>query len=603
MLLAAVVALCALTVPMLGGRLMRLTELRFRHVGLLVAALGIQVVIISVAPQATAGLGAPLHLLTYALAAWFLVANRHVPGLLVIGVGGAVNFLAIAANGGVMPASRSALATAGLPVSTGEWENSAAMADARLGFLGDVFAVPGSLPLANVFSVGDILIVVGAGYLLHRVAGSRVVPSGERDPGLLRQSPDFRRLWAAHAVSCMGDWVYAVAVFATLGQRDASPGVIAALLAVQLAPAALTGLLGGPLVDRLSRKSVMIAADVLRALAVGSLLLAGEPSVAHLYAVAAMLGVFGALFQPSLQASLPNVLPEERLVAGNAYLNANFNLAVTLGPVLGGLLASQLGGAPAFALNAASFAVSAVLVARVGLARAPADSSAEAPVRSLVEGLAYSIATPVVRGILIVTGLVMLAVAVRSPLEPIFIIKTLEQSPEALGLVGAAWGLGMLLASPMARSATGRMSRERILAVGLAGIGGCVIWGGLSTELWMILLLWLAAGFGNGLVTICYESLLQERTPDRLRGRVIAASEAVLDAGMVAGLLATSWLATMLGIRASYVLSGALFVAIAAVAVATIKPDRSSRPAAERVSALGHLGAGGATVSPAPPPG
>ncbi len=304
MLLAAVVALCALTVPLFGGRLLELTELRFRQVRVLFAALGIQVVIISVAPEAAAEVGAPLHLLTYGLAGWFVVVNRRVPGVVLIGLGGAANFLAIAANGGVMPASPSALATAGLAVDTGEFENSTAVANAKLAFLGDVFAVPSSLPLANVFSVGDVLIAVGACYLLHRAAGSRLVPGGEGGSGVLGY-PVFRRLWAAHGISCLGDWVYGIAVFASLAERDADPEVFAALLILQLAPAALFGLLGGPLVDRLSRKRLMVAADVIRGLGVGSLVVAGEPSVTHLYGVAATLGLFGALFHRAFRRPCP----------------------------------------------------------------------------------------------------------------------------------------------------------------------------------------------------------------------------------------------------------------------------------------------------------
>jgi hypothetical protein len=114
---------------------------------------------------------------SYLVGALFLVANRRVPGMPLVAVGGALNLLAICVNGGVMPASPAALAGAGLPPGEPGFQNSAAVADPRLAFLGDVFYVPASWPLSNVFSVGDVLIALGVAWALHRVSGSRLVPS------------------------------------------------------------------------------------------------------------------------------------------------------------------------------------------------------------------------------------------------------------------------------------------------------------------------------------------------------------------------------------------------------------------------------------------
>jgi hypothetical protein len=112
----------------------------------------------------------------------FLMANRGMPGLWLVGVGTAMNLTAILANGGVMPATRAALRAAGrLPVS-GHFENSTVLADPNLAFLGDVFAWPAPLPLANVFSAGDVCVVLGAVMILHQICGSRLAPE------VLRQS-------------------------------------------------------------------------------------------------------------------------------------------------------------------------------------------------------------------------------------------------------------------------------------------------------------------------------------------------------------------------------------------------------------------------------
>ena len=190
MLLAVAIAAAAATVPVAGGRLGRLAELRLRRTWLVAAAVALQVAISPLGAAIVPAEAAPvLHVASYVLLGAFVVANRRVPGLALIGLGGAANFAAIAANGGVMPASRSALAAAGLlgPGAThdegGRFLNSAPVPDARLPFLGDVLAVPASWPLSTVFSAGDVLIVVGAAVLLHRVCGSRLAPGARRAAG------------------------------------------------------------------------------------------------------------------------------------------------------------------------------------------------------------------------------------------------------------------------------------------------------------------------------------------------------------------------------------------------------------------------------------
>ena len=167
MLLFAAILILIAPVPLLGGRLGALAELRLRGLWLVWTALGVQLVIFAPGGPAWPA----LHLASYALAAGFVWCNRGLPFVWLMALGGALNLTAIVANGGTMPASPTAIATAGL-TGTGP-ANSAVVADPRLAFLGDVFAVPAGWPLHNVFSVGDILLVAGAVLLVHRTAGSR----------------------------------------------------------------------------------------------------------------------------------------------------------------------------------------------------------------------------------------------------------------------------------------------------------------------------------------------------------------------------------------------------------------------------------------------
>ena len=164
------------SVPLARGRLMALADLPLRRPSLAVGAILIQIVVISVIPTLGHTLSVALHMSSYALLGAFAWSNRMIVGVPIIALGGLLNFTAIAANGGVMPAHPDAIASLARQVPEGEFANSAVLDDARLQFLGDVFATPTWLPLHNVFSVGDAVLLIGVFVLVHVACGSKIVP-------------------------------------------------------------------------------------------------------------------------------------------------------------------------------------------------------------------------------------------------------------------------------------------------------------------------------------------------------------------------------------------------------------------------------------------
>jgi hypothetical protein len=177
MLMLAVTLLGIGAVPLAGGRLAALGEVRLRRAWLIPVALAIQVYITTIAPNGSRGVHVAAHLGSYVLAGAFVVANRDLPFSWLVALGGALNLLVITANGGVMPADADALQRAGWPSVSDQFENSIALAHPRLLFLGDVFAVPSWVPFANVFSIGDVLLVLGGIAVVHRLCGSRLTGS------------------------------------------------------------------------------------------------------------------------------------------------------------------------------------------------------------------------------------------------------------------------------------------------------------------------------------------------------------------------------------------------------------------------------------------
>ena len=181
MIIVAAFLLVVLSVPLCGGSFRSLATLRTRRAWSVVAAMGIQIAIINLfSSDVPASVAGALHLASYGLALVFLHANRRVAGMWLIVLGGGMNLAAIAANDGIMPASAGALEAAGRSHDKGEFQNSTTVDDAKLAFLGDTFAWPEPMPLANVFSLGDLLLILGAGVTMHTAAQSRLTREAHR---------------------------------------------------------------------------------------------------------------------------------------------------------------------------------------------------------------------------------------------------------------------------------------------------------------------------------------------------------------------------------------------------------------------------------------
>jgi uncharacterized protein DUF5317 len=147
---------------LLGGRLERLSQIGFEWAGLALAGLAIQVALFSTtfADSFPPGVGAAIYVASTGMVLVAVWRNLAVPGLAIVAIGAISNLAAVVANVGVMPTTPEALATAGLSTEEG-FSNSAVVADPALAPLTDIFAIPAGLPLANVFSIGDVLIAIG----------------------------------------------------------------------------------------------------------------------------------------------------------------------------------------------------------------------------------------------------------------------------------------------------------------------------------------------------------------------------------------------------------------------------------------------------------
>lgn len=251
---------------------------------------------------------------------------------------------------------------------------------------------------------------------------------------------DFRRLLSGLVVSGTGDWFYNVALLVYLLDRTGSPGWVAAVSAAKLLPFLLLSAIGGALADRMDRRRVMIASDLLRAAAMGALALtvALDGPLLLVTAIVMASSAAGTPYYPAVGALTPALVPEDDLAAANALTGVVDNLTITLGPALGSILLVLGSPELAIGLNAFTFLLSAFFVLRIAT---PTPPDAEAEAETLRARLAAGLSA--VRGSpdLVLLAVVSLGFTVTFGME-VVLFPLIAQDLLDLGADGVGWLLG-----------------------------------------------------------------------------------------------------------------------------------------------------------------
>lgn len=581
MFLLPCIALGLLFALVLGGRPSRLAAVRFRLAPLVVVALGVQVVLFSRLGDALPdGAVAPVHVGTYGLLLVFAAANVRIRPLALVFAGLLLNTTVIAANGGAMPASRAALEAFGI---RGDYANVTSERH-RLDFLGDVFVVPTQLPLANVFSIGDILIGLGAIAFIVLVStqdGGAPSLSVRRLLKPFRVRP-YRLLTAGKLVSHAGDWLTLAALIGWVYQETGSTAETSLLLLVRLVPPIVGGGVASVVVDRLPKDRILAGVELTRGAALAVALVAVQSgSTAGVLAALAASGVLAALSNACVPALLPALLPAEDLPAANAGVGIAKDVAMAVGAAGAGVALSTVGVTAALAVDLGTFALAFVLFTFLRVEPgAPRSREAREP-----GGLRYLVARPPLLLLVLSFAAATLATGLANATFP-SLFAGLGFGAAGYGFAIAALAVGLAAGQAIVGFARVGATAGRWIAAGLLALTALFAALALGTHAPTALVILVAIGIVDGTTDVLYDTVVQRRAdPDRL-GAVFGSSTAIITTTMLAGVAVAPLAGELVSPAGAIGASAACFVVAAALALAAI-PDRSraGNEAARRVRA------------------
>ena len=376
------------------------------------------------------------------------------------------------------------------------------------------------------------------------------------------RSPSYSPLWLAQLLSSFGDTLHYVAVVVLVYQISGQGMAVAALVAAEVVPVLLLGPLAGVVIDRYSRKGVLIGADLFRAALVASLI--WPQGLWHVYLVAAGLVVGSTFFTPTMQAVIPVLTSEDERLAANSVNWSTGRLVQIVGATVAGGLVGVIGTAPAFAVNAATFLASAALIVRLrvpphgGQLARDATRGLAGYVRDAHAGLAYALLDRFVSRLLLVQALAALAVGATSAMLVVLAEVHLGLTPAGfaslIGAIGVGALLGPLIPNLLARDY--RDARWLFVPYIVRGAGDVAL--AIFTPLPVALAILFVYGLSTSAGIVVFNSAIQDAVPEHVRGRVYTLLDVTWNAMRLLSLLVGGLAVGSVGVQPLYWAGGAL---------------------------------------------
>lgn len=397
-------------------------------------------------------------------------------------------------------------------------------------------------------------------------------------------SPRYFPLWIGQLVSSFGDTLHYVALVVLVFQLSGQGIAVAGLVAVEIVPVLLLGPVAGVVIDRFSRKGILIASDLVRAAL--ALSLVWPQGVWHAYVVALGLSAAGVFFNPTVSAVVPVLTtPEQRLAANSVSWSTGRLVQILAASVAGGVIAT-VGTAPAFALNAATFVASAAAItalripphagqlaagAKRGLGSFFADARA---------GLGYARRDVFVSRLLAVQSLASFAVGATGALLVVLSERHLRQPPSGFAWLIAAIGAGALVGPliPNTFARDYRNARWLFVPYLIRGAGDILI--AVVTPLPAALAILFVYGLNTSTGMVVFSTTIQGAIPEAMRGRVFTLLDVDWSAMRLLSLALGAVAVDRVGIEPVFWAGGALLAAAGALGLALLGSFRFAEPPA-----------------------
>jgi MFS family permease len=375
---------------------------------------------------------------------------------------------------------------------------------------------------------------------------------------LLRHERVARAYYAVLAQSALGNGAGYIALLVVAYDRFNSAWAISLILLADLLPAMLLGPVFGAAADRWSRRRCLIVADIARAIAFVGIVFVD--SFAATFVLAILAGAGTALFTPAALAAIPSLVQPKRLPAATALYGAITDLGFIAGPGLAAVLLLAGGPETILVVNAVTFAVSGIVLARLRFGAAPVSDDVEGTrtglFREAREGLRALAGMAGVRAVVVASGTMLLFAGLFNVAELPFAKEELDAGEAGFAVLAAVYGLGFVVGSLSGARGGSQAALKRRFLGGLGLVGAGFLACGLAPGFGVALGAFALAGLGNGLILVYERLLIQTSVPDHVMARVFGAKDGLTAWAFAVAFVAAGGLIEALGVRTVLVVSG-----------------------------------------------
>jgi predicted MFS family arabinose efflux permease len=376
---------------------------------------------------------------------------------------------------------------------------------------------------------------------------------------------NFLALWIGQLVSQVGDQFVIIAILVLINQLTDSSVPVGIVGLCFTAPQLLLGLWGGVFADRWNRKAVMIGSDVLRGLAVLALVMVRDASQFYvLYLVTFAISSLGVFFSPARNAVIPNIVPEQFLLAANALIQSSQVIAMIMGASIAGFVVDWLGIEFAFVFDALTFFASGVAIVTMRIPRTSLRTQ-QGDIgeiwAQLKEGLAFIKRNPFLTNLMVITGQATFGFAAIFVLGVMHLGTELGVDAKGFGILYAVEGLGVVIGGAMLTNFLNRVRANWVVATCMVALGLSIVAFAAAPSYALVVVSMIVIGLSIVSARAALATLTQALVPDEKRGRVESAVTMVIGAATSASAGLAGLFGDLIGVQAVFFGAGIITVA------------------------------------------